>query len=328
MTAWAYYNDNDEFAAAWLRNLIAAGHIAPGEVDDRSIRDVRPDDLRGFSQCHFFAGIGGWSLAARLAGWPDDRPLWSGSCPCQPFSAAGKRQGTADPRHLWPVFWPLIHSARPAVVVGEQVSGADGLAWLDGVLGDLEAGGYAGRALVVPAGAVGAPHRRERLWWLASLADPNGQRCQQPPSRDAGRPLQTIEGVRSISGDVADADRDGREAGRGAVSPTRYGHSVDASGGERCGVGDAARQQCAEWVGEREDAREELAPPAGTGCGFWTDAEWLDCADGKRRRVKPGLPLLVDGVPSDVAGMLAGFGNAIVPQVAAEVLGAWLDCRP
>ena len=61
----AYYNEFDPFAAAWLRNLIAQGLIAPGDVDERSIKDVSPDDLRGYTQCHFFAGIGGWSYAAR-----------------------------------------------------------------------------------------------------------------------------------------------------------------------------------------------------------------------------------------------------------------------
>ena len=98
----AYYNEIDPFAAQWLRELIKAGHIAPGEVDTRSIENA------GFTQCHFFAGIGTWSYALRCAGWPDDRPVWTGSCPCQPFSAAGKRKGTSDERHLWPTFFHLI----------------------------------------------------------------------------------------------------------------------------------------------------------------------------------------------------------------------------
>lgn len=52
----AYYNEIDPYAAQWLRNLIAAGHIAPGDVDERSIEDVKPDDIKHYTQCHFFAG--------------------------------------------------------------------------------------------------------------------------------------------------------------------------------------------------------------------------------------------------------------------------------
>src|ERR1700686_5637258 len=116
----AYYNEIDPYAAQWLRNLIAAGHIAPGDVDERSILDVRGDDLRSYTQCHFFAGIGGWSYALRLAGWPDDRPVWTGSCPCQPFSALGHRRGFAAPRHLWPEQYRLLQICRPSTLFGEQ----------------------------------------------------------------------------------------------------------------------------------------------------------------------------------------------------------------
>ncbi len=119
-----YYNEIDPYAAQWLRNLIEAGHIAPGVVDERSIVDVKADDLAGFRQCHFFAGIGVWSYALRLAGWPDDREVWTGSCPCQPFSAAGKQSGMSDERHLWPAWFRLIRECKPAVVFGEQVASA------------------------------------------------------------------------------------------------------------------------------------------------------------------------------------------------------------
>ena len=74
----AYYNEIDPYAAAWLRNLIRDGHIADGVVDERSISDVKPEELFEFTQCHFFAGIGVWSHALRSAGWEDDRPVWTG----------------------------------------------------------------------------------------------------------------------------------------------------------------------------------------------------------------------------------------------------------
>lgn len=163
----AYYNEYDPKAAAWLRELIKQGHIADGVVDDRSVEDVRPDELAGFTQCHFFAGIGVWSYALRQAGWSDDRPVWTGSCPCQPFSAAGKGAGFADERHLWPAFHHLISQCRPDVVIGEQVASKDGLGWLDLVQADLEATGYASGAVDLCAAGVGAPHIRQRLWWVA-----------------------------------------------------------------------------------------------------------------------------------------------------------------
>ena len=179
----AYYNELDPFAAQWLRNLIAAGHIAPGEVDERSITEVRPDDLRGFQQCHFFAGVGGWSLAARLAGIPDDFPLWTGSCPCQPFSCAGHRRGHTDERHLWPAFYALIAECRPATVAGEQVASRLGREWLAAVRADLEHVGYAVGAADLPAASVGAPHIRQRLFWLADTGGPRLARRQEQPAR-------------------------------------------------------------------------------------------------------------------------------------------------
>ena len=159
----AYYNEIDPFAAAWLRELIRQGHIAPGEVDERSITDVCPADLLGYSQVHLFAGIGGWSLAARIAGWPDDRPLWTGSAPCQPFSDAGAKRGTDDERHLWPVMRDLVAVCRPPVVAGEQVASRLGLDWLASVRSDLEVEGYAVGAADLCAAGVGAPHIRQRL---------------------------------------------------------------------------------------------------------------------------------------------------------------------
>lgn len=160
--------------------------IAEGEVDERSITDVQPNDLRGFTQCHFFAGIGGWSYALRLAGWSDDRAVWTGSCPCQPLSCAGQRKGHADQRHLWPAFYRLIAECRPTACFGEQVASPDGREWLAGVRADLEALGYACGAADLCAAGVGAPHARQRIYWGA-----NAMRTERwgdvPIGSDAGR---------------------------------------------------------------------------------------------------------------------------------------------
>lgn len=166
-----YYNEFDSYNAACLRELIADGLIPEGVVDERPIESVNPGDLRGFTQCHFFAGIGGWPHALRLAQWPDDRPVWTGSCPCQSFSVAGEQRGFDDPRHLWPEFFRLIEECRPVAVFGEQVAAAagkvNGECWLDLVSSDLERAGYAFGSAVFPAAGVGAPHKRHRLYFVA-----------------------------------------------------------------------------------------------------------------------------------------------------------------
>ncbi|WP_432731275.1 DNA cytosine methyltransferase [Variovorax sp. W6] len=162
----AYYNEFDPKAAAWLRELIKHGHIAPGVVDERSIEDVVPDELVGYTQCHFFAGIGVWSYALRRAGWPDDRQVWTASCPCQPFSQEGEGAGFADERHLWPHLYHLVGQRRPGILIGEQVASKDANPWVDLVQTDLEALGYAFGAIAFPSAGVGAPHIRDRVYWV------------------------------------------------------------------------------------------------------------------------------------------------------------------
>ena len=171
----AYYNEIDPYAAAWLRNLIRDGHIADGVVDERSISDVKPEELFEFTQCHFFAGIGVWSHALRSAGWEDDRPVWTGSCPCQPFSGAGNRKGMADERHLWPHWFHLIEECRPPTVFGEQVASKDGLGWIDLVQADMEGADYAIGAFDLCSAGFGAPHIRQRLWFVADTDNPRSQ---------------------------------------------------------------------------------------------------------------------------------------------------------
>lgn len=182
-----YYNEIDPFAAAWLRELIKADYIPQGEVDERSIADVRPSDLAGYTQCHFFAGIGGWSLALQLAKWPSSKPVWTGSCPCQPFSAAGKETGITDERHLWPDWFHLIQSAKPfeVPIFGEQVDSKGGQKWLDIVFDDLQAVGYSVWPFVLPAACVGAPHARHRLYFVADTD--SGHKFRRDCSVQMGR---------------------------------------------------------------------------------------------------------------------------------------------
>jgi hypothetical protein len=201
----AIYNEIDGYAARWLRNLVEAGAIAPGAVETRSIRDLRPEDVRDATQFHTFAGIGGWSYALRLAGWPDGTPVWTGSCPCQPFSQAGKGAGFADDRHLWPAWFELIRECRPGVVLGEQVAGPAGLAWLDVVFADLEREGYAVGAADLAAASVAAPHIRQRIYFVGVLADADDARSQ---GRSIGRIGAGERAVREgcVDGGVAYAD--------------------------------------------------------------------------------------------------------------------------
>lgn len=322
----AYYNEIDPYAAQWLRNLIAAGHIAPGEVDERSIADVSPDDLAGYDQCHFFAGIGGWSLAARLAGWPDDRPLWTGSCPCQPFSVAGKQAGFDDVRHLWPIFRDLIAKRYPAAVFGEQVASASD--WLGLVRSDLEALGYAVGAIPVEAASAGAYHKRDRFWFMAD-ASSNGWEQGKRASKTMGYGNKpTSESGANI---VAYASRERRRQ-VGLQNSRHLAENGDrqrdrlSDGGTSLGdANDTRREEFrSSRVGEGESRTEQAGiSSAGASCGSY----WRDCEITAGRRVKSGVRLLAHGIPARVAKLRA-FGNAIVPALAAEIIGAYMDVQP
>jgi DNA (cytosine-5)-methyltransferase 1 len=292
----AYYNENDPYAAQWLRNLIAADRIASGNVDERDIQDISADDLRGHAQCHFFAGIGGWAHALRLAGVRSDMPgVWTGSCPCQPFSAAGKGGGVADERHLWPYWFYLIEQCKPAVILGEQVASPAGLAWFDLVSSDLEGAGYAVGAADLCAAGVGAPHIRQRLWFVAHAAEQR-QRTDETGSDSRERQFMARTGARSDGG-------------------------YDGAAGELAHAEDKRRERWS-FTGEQINAQSRRFLSAGSGAACsWSDLEWLPCTDGKARPVEPGTFPLAHGIPQRV-GRLRAYGNAIVPQVAAEFISA------
>lgn len=243
----AYYNENDPYAARWLENLIQAGLIAPGDVDSRDIRDVSANDLKGYTQCHFFAGIGVWSYALRKAGWPDDRPVWTGSCPCQPFSQVGSHRRFEDPRHLWPSWFSLIRECQPPVLFGEQVASEDALEWFDVVHSDLEAQNYAVGATDLCAASVGAPHIRQRLWFVAESSK-SGLEGRSGTKREALRPNGQVDSRGSPSFwhnaewlDCRDGKRRPIEPG---TSPLAYG--PPARVGRLCSYGNAIVSEVAQ----------------------------------------------------------------------------------
>ncbi len=339
MTA-ALYNDNDAKAAAWLLELIAEGLLPAGQVSTVSIKELAPDACADTS--HFFAGIGGWPLALEIAGWPAEQPVWTGSCPCQPFSAAGKRAGADDPRHLWPDFLRLIRERRPPVIFGEQVASSDGRAWLAGVRADLEAVGYAVGAADLCSAGIGAPHIRQRLYWgakrLDDTASPRHDRAEQVAegkARDGAR--MRVSGERRSASGLGNPTGErwgeaGRRGGQSAEWPRdwrEFGGMADAdlqaSGGWGvCGPGEgdtasdgAARERSA---GLRETGNNWLLRDPR---GRWRLAY---CRDDRWRRVpvEPALFPLADGLPGRV-GLLRGAGNAIDPWLAARFVGAFME---
>ena len=359
----AYYNEFEPFAAQWLRNLITANLIAPGEVDERSIALVQPEDVRDFDQCHFFAGLGGWSYALRCAGWPDERECWTGSAPCQPFSVAGKGEGIDDKRHLWPEFFRLIRECRPDVVLGEQVSSPQGLGWFDAVSADLESAGYAAGALDTCAAWAGAPHLRHRLYWMGHADSARWELAGQ--AQPSERTADLVTAWSSEARRVADSMLARRPQGR-----TGAGRRQTAGGGAVGGMGNANGSGSgrdsgavlgtkAEGEGQRREARgvadqsfdagpdSRLANSNGGQssdgelqrgrrlvqlsenplAGFWRDSDWLLCTDGKARPVEPGTQPLATGATKRL-GRLRGYGNALCAPQAQAFVEAVMECIP
>ena len=361
-----YYNDNDAFCIQWQKYLAENLFIPGGKFDDRSIQDVQPDDLSGFKQCHFFAGIGGWPRALELVGWPEDREVWTASCPCQPFSVAGKGRGVADDRHLWPDLYRLINQCRPAIVFGEQVASSDGWDWFATVRSDLEKSDYAVGAAGLCAAGVGAPHIRQRIYWVAVR---DSQRFN--PRACKGRSTGAF-GECGGAGGLLNPDRDGLQPGGEAAAPASYRDpSYSTSGDDVGGVSNAERGAperqrppvdgaAGEDQGEareRQRLRNEsvnVCPAGGVhnpgGAGLeghagdapgrgkpgrneaetqrpvtasaastWAGCQFVPCADGKARPIKPGILPVAHGVSNRV-GLIKGYGNAIVPQVAAAFI--------
>jgi len=349
-----YYNEIDPYAAQWLRNLIAAGHLAKGEVDERSITEIQPDDLLGFDQCHFFAVLGVWGHVLRRSGWADDRPVWTGSCPCQPFSAAGKQEGFADERHLWPTWFNLIRQCRPAIVLGEQVASA--LDWLDRASTDMEDAGYAFGAADLCAAGFGGAHIRQRLYWVGHSRQPGLEgyaghvtdggggrnRVDQLPRQahlsgwpsglgdaDSARTQTGVsESSKRQSGDTEVNDDRGNRLFRSGEGRSEFSGLANAEHHDRRAVQQERRPEgrtadgrdCAGAGGNGDDRPH--APMLGRDA-----ADWLYCRDGKWRPVEPGTFPLADAAASRV-GRLRAYGNGLDAETATQFVAAVMDCAP
>lgn len=302
MSSRVYYNEIDEFCAAWLRELMKAGQIPDGEVDTRSIADVQPGDLRGFHQCHFFAGIGGWAYALRLAGWPDEREVWTGSCPCQPFSAAGQGLGENDPRDLWPSWFRLISQRRPVLCFGEQVADAARNGWFDRLCADMEAANYAIGSCVLGAHSAGAPHIRQRLYFLA---DASGDGLEEQLLSAERRSLVAyVAGGCGLCQDAYLADSSFLSERESPEAP----HAITATG-ETWIVPSCGSESLADADSEQAIGASVARPQ----CHPWS--------------VEPAVGRVAHGIPHKlVEPFLRGYGNAIVPQVAQVFIEAYLDC--
>jgi DNA (cytosine-5)-methyltransferase 1 len=337
---WAYYNDVDEKKCAWVRELIKAGAITDGEVDCRPIELIQPNDLRGFRRAHFFCGIAIWDYALNLAGWDDSIGVtWTFSCPCQPFSAAGKKKGIADRRHLFPEQFRLIKGRRPVVCFGEQVSSPDGLAWLDIVRTDLESEAYTFGALDLCAAGAGAPHIRNRTFFVA---DAKGRGCgierdkAQPGSSrhtDSGNEFDGLADAKGIGrrrgADNNDGGRRQRASGQNGTvdsvgnpdSAGSQGRRIGRDGTGECAPGSAGVAGGMAYPdggqfgnGPIQRSREyglqpEDGSPAGPVNGFWRDAGWVLCrpersdGDPSWRPVEPRTFPLGDGNSFDLGRM-------------------------
>ncbi|WP_276153179.1 MULTISPECIES: DNA cytosine methyltransferase [unclassified Sulfitobacter] len=336
-----YYNEVEPYAAQTLRNLIAAGEIPAGDVDERDIRDVKPSNLDGYTQCHFFAGVGIWAMALRAAGWRDDQPIWTGSCPCQPLSAAGKGLGFDDERHLWPDWYWLIEQCRPQAILGEQVASNDGLKWADLVQADLEAADYAFGPVDTCAAGFGGYHIRQRLYFASIdnlLADTSGQHRRLAEGREWQQVLEDIwRGADDRLGDhkCAGLERYSRNGHQRAkprrqhtntdrsIAPTSHSDGMaDASGsgrpsGARLPDQDArcGRHEPADDCSDHRSSAIEMHGAA---------ADWLHGRDGKWRPVRPGSFPLADASPGR-AGQLHAIGNGLDLAQATAACRAFME---
>lgn len=264
--------------------------------------------------------------------------LLTGGFPCQPFSVAGKRLGKADDRAIWPEMLRVIREAKPTWIIGENVAGIVTME-LDNILSDLESLGYSAWPLVIPACAVDARHRRDRVWIIArrNVEDSAGERSRG----ESGNALHEGRGASEAGGtgipqatgrqngsaigddwttgeDVAHADCSGQHQGHEKAAD-RASKQPDGGGFQQPNVSNASSaglQGKLHPGGDDSKGRQEpdgrASTSSGLPCGWKSESQWF--AESGMGRVAHGIP--------NRAHRLRGLGNSIVPQVAEEIIRA------
>jgi len=328
----AYYNEIDPFCCEVLRARIADGRLPSGQVDGRDVREVQPDEIPA-GQVHLFAGIGGFAYAARLAGLPDDFDIWTAGFPCQDISTAGKGAGLSGTRSG--LFFEIVRflrgvERRPAWVLLENVP-ALRTRGFDRVADEMEAVGYTVGQVVVGAWAVGAPHKRDRVWIVCGLVHSAVKRLGRGGADGPGESAGLLGAGLESDGRLLANPRCkyGRTRGEVAGEHEAAGRnppcSIDAE--RSCTVADATGFRCTQ-----HPERKYQAPPGerrlqelGSG---WPSRPGEPQHEWEAARLLE-LPLggLVDGIPARLVRhanreSLKAYGNSVVPQVAAEVMKA------
>jgi DNA (cytosine-5)-methyltransferase 1 len=290
----------------------------------------------GLSKPVLFCDIEPWSRKVLAKHWPDvpiaedvkelandpnglipDCDILTAGYPCQPFSVAGKQRGAKDDRHIWPEIFTIVQAKLPAWCIFENVLGHISLG-LNQVLSDLESKGYAVQPFVVPACAVDAPHRRDRVWIVAyadntrqSASARRGENCRNKSRHNTGRLRQNVGNAGCVTkgqscGGFSEERRNGETQGQWSVEGHRLADTSEnvADTDNEGSQGRLSGRQGAEWQGEHGHARCSGAAHRQPAKDWWA--------------VEPPVGRVAHGIPGRV-DRLKGLGNAIVPQIAMQI---------